>query len=325
MELRLFRYFVAVAEELNVTRAAEQLHTAQPSLSQQIRQLENIVGTPLFHRDKHRLQLTEAGRVLLPTAKSILASVASALTEARAVARTEEWTIALGMVPGPEGKIFSHILPVLLRYHPDIQLLLKTMSAPEQIRALLKRELTAGFLRGPIESSDIASEIYMREDVVVVLPQSSKLAELPRVPVSELAKMKLVTISAEVAPLVHNMAKEIERRAGVKFQEGFCSENIITSLNAVASGLGFSFFSAYVGEIVPKGVVARPLELDPVPQLDLLFAYRADDRLPALAKLVSLVREYSPFHMEMVERAEQEKMKAASEDFTEQHSPAARS
>jgi DNA-binding transcriptional LysR family regulator len=76
----------------------------------------------------------------------------------------------------------------------------------------------------------------------------------------------------------------------------------MTSMNAVASGLGFCFFSAYVEEIAPKGVVTRPIDLDPTPQLDLLFAYRSDDRLPTLAKLVSLVREYSPFHMEMARR-----------------------
>jgi len=308
MELRLFRYFVAVAEELNVTRAAEQLHTAQPSLSQQIRQLEGIVGAPLFHRDKHRLQLTEAGRVLLPTAKSILASVENALVEARAVARSEEWTIALGMVPGPEGKIFSHILPILLRYHPNIQLLLKTMTAPDQIKALQKREISAGFLRGPIESSDIASEVYMREDVVVVLPQDCPLAMMDRVPVAELAKMKLISISAEVAPAVHNVAEEIERRSGVKFQMGFCTENIMTSMNAVASGLGFNFLSAYVEEIAPKGVVTRPIDLAPPVQLDLLFAYRSDDRLPALARLVSLVREYSPFHMAMAQKTEADRI-----------------
>ena len=302
MELRLLRYFVAVAEELNVTRAAELLHTAQPSLSQQIRQLESMVGAPLFHRDKHRLHLTEAGRVLLPSAKSILASVETALAEARTVARGEEWTISLGMVPGPEGKIFSHILPVLLRVHPDLQLLLRTMTAPEQIRALIKREITAGFLRGPINSSDIASEIYMREDVMVVLPQDSPLAQLERVPVSELAKMKLVSMSAEVAPAVHGIAGEIARRGGVEFKVGFTTENLLTSLNAVASGLGFCFFAEYVEEIVPKGVVARRLDLDPVPQLDLLFAYRADDRQPALMKLASLVREHSPYHIESVAR-----------------------
>lgn len=317
MELRLFRYFVAVAEELNVTRAAEQLHTAQPSLSQQIRQLEGVVGTPLFHRDKHRLQLTNAGRVLLPTAKSILASVENAIEETRAVARTEEWTIALGMVPGPEGKIFSHILPIVLRYHPNIQLLLRTMTAPDQIKALQKREITAGFLRGPIESSEITSQVYMREDVVVVLPQDCPLAALDRVPVSELTKMKLISISAAVAPAVHNVAEDIERRSGVKFQMGFCTENLMTSLNAVASGLGFSFFAAYVEEIAPKGVVTRPIDLDPVPQLDLLFAYRTDDPLPALAKLVSLVREYSPFQMNIAVKsaASPETSSSPDEDF----------
>jgi LysR family hca operon transcriptional activator len=307
MELRLLRYFVAVAEELNVTRAAEQLHTAQPSLSQQIRQLEGVVGAPLFHRDKHRLQLTDAGRVLLPAAKSILVSVENALVEARAVARSEEWTISLGMIPGPEGKIFSHILPILLRYHPDIQLLLKTMTAPEQIKALLRRDITAGFLRGPISNAEIASEVYMREDMVVVLPQDCELAKLDRVPVSELAKMKLISISAEVAPAVHSVSEEIQRRSGVEFQLGFCTENLMTSMNAVASGLGFSFFAAYVDEIAPKGVVTRPIDMDPVPQLDLLFAYRSDDRLPALAKLVSLVREYSPFHMRMTGEGETKK------------------
>jgi len=119
-----------------------------------------------------------------------------------------------------------------------------------------------------------------------------------------LAKMKLISITADVAPAVHAVAEEIERRSGVKFQMGFCTENLMTSMNAVASGLGFCFFAAYVEEIAPKGVVTRPIDLSPPPQLDLLFAYRDDDRLPALARLVSLVREYSPFHLEMAQKAE---------------------
>jgi DNA-binding transcriptional LysR family regulator len=99
-------------------------------------------------------------------------------------------------------------------------------------------------------------------------------------------------------------AEEIERIAGVSFTKGFSTENLMTSLNAVASGLGSSFFAAYVEEIAPKGVVIRPLDMDPVPHLDLLLAYRSDDRLPALEKLVSLVGEYSPFRMDMASRAE---------------------
>ncbi len=294
MELRLVRYFVAVAEELNVTRAAERLHTAQPSLSQQIRQLEEIIGAPLFHRDKHRLSLTETGQALLPGAREILATVESVFAQARAAARKEVGTVVLGMIPGPEGKVFSYLLPLLLKYYPDIKLLLKTMTAPEQIQALIRREITAGFLRGPLQCDEIASEIYMREDVVVVLPQSCALARLERVPVDRLAEMPLIPISHDVAPAVHDVVGEIETRTGIKFKIGFCTENLMTSMNAVASGLGFSFFASYVDEIVPKGVVTRPIALDPSPTLDLLFAYRKDDRLPALEKLVSLVREHSP-------------------------------
>jgi len=294
MELRLLRYFAAVAEELNVTRAAEKLHTAQPSLSQQIRQLEGLVGAPLFHRDKHRLKLTETGRVLLTSTKDILAAVEKALQQARDTARSEVGTIVLGMIPGPEGMVFSHILPLLLLRSPDSQLLLRTMTAPEAIQALLNREIRAAFTRGPIEDDEIAYEVYMREEVVAVLPERSPLARQERVSVEALARLPLICISAAVAPAVHQATEEIEARAGVKFTRGICSESLMTSMNAVASGLGCCFFSKYVEGIVPKGVVARPLDMDPPPTLDLLFAYRKDDQFPALTTLITLVHDHSP-------------------------------
>lgn len=297
MELRLLRYFVAVAEELSITRAAEHLHTAQPSLSQQIRQLEDLVGSPLFHRDKHRLRLTESGSALLPEAKQILAATADAILHARLAARHEAGTISIGMVPGPEGKVFSSLIPLFLRANPDVQLLLRTCTAPEQIQAILKREINVGFLRGPIEEDEIASEIYMREPVVAVIPQSWELAKLDRIPVSELAQMPLISISRTVAPAVHDVVGVIAARAGVQFKMRFCTENLLTSMNAVASGLGFCFFSAYVEEIVPKGVVTRPIDLDPAPQLDLLFAYRRDDTLNQLSTFLSIIREHAPFRV----------------------------
>ncbi|MDR3672226.1 MAG: LysR substrate-binding domain-containing protein [Holophaga sp.] len=303
MELRLLRYFVAVAEELNVTRAAEKLHTAQPSLSQQIRQLEGVIGAPLFIRDKHRLKLTETGKVFLPAAKSILAAVESALFQARATARNEVGTIVLGMIPGPESMVFSHILPLLLRRSPETQLLLRTMTAPEAIQALLNREIMAAFLRGPIESDEISSEIYMHEEVVAMLPEHWELAKLARVPVKELARMPVISISAAIAPAVHQATQDIERRSGVTLTQGIGSESLMTSMNAVASGLGYCFFSEYVSEIVPKGVVTRPIDLDPAPTLDLLFAYRKDEPFAALATLISLVHEHSPYHQAQTARA----------------------
>ena len=297
MELRLLRYFVAVAEELNVTRAAERLRTAQPSLSQQIRQLEGLIGAPLFIRDKHRLRLTRTGEVLLPAARAVQEQVEAALSDARAAARDEGGSILLGIVPGPESKVFSHVLPTLLHNHAEIQVALRTNTSPELLRALTRREITAAFLRGPIESDEIAWEVYIREEAVVVLPEAWDLAALERIPVAMLATRPMIPTSPTVAPAIQQVAVELERRCGVTFQPGLCSENLMTSMNAAAAGLGFFFFPKYVGEILPKGLVTRPIDIDPPPMVDLLFAYRKDDPNPALQVLIGLVQQYSPYRL----------------------------
>jgi LysR family hca operon transcriptional activator len=292
MELRLLRYFVAVAEALNVTRAAEQLHTAQPSLSQQIRQLEDMIGGPLFLRDKHRLQLTETGRVLLPEAREILKMTESAIAHARQAARTHRGTITVAMIPGPEGLILCRAIPEFMRAYPEIQLLLRTMTAPEQLEGLLKREINVGFLRGPIEHDEIASEVYMREKVVAVIPETWPIARTEPVSIKELALLPHISISRQVAPAVHDVSDTIAQLAGVTFRTRLNTENLITSMNAVASNLGFCFFAEYVGGIVPKGVVTRHIDLDPTPELDLLVAYRKDDTLPPLQEFLKKVREF---------------------------------
>ena len=291
MEFRLLRYFVAVAEELNITRAAERLHTAQPSLSQQIRQLELILGVPLFCRDKHHLELTEAGRVFLGESRTILKNVEHAITLARQAARAEAGQITLGMVPGPESKVFSRTVPTLLRNYPDIQIILRSLTSPEQIVALQNKGINVGFLRGPIEDEEIASEVIMREKVVAVLPASHELAKMQRVSVTKLAALPMIQISRAIAPAVHDAANLIAKQAGTQFKTLLETENLLTSLNAVASGLGFSLFAEYVEQILPKGAVARALDLDPVPELELLVAYRKDDRLPALGFFLSVLRE----------------------------------
>ena len=292
MELRLLRYFVAVAEALNVTRAAEQLHTAQPSLSQQIRQLEDIIGGPLFLRDKHRLQLTETGRVLLPEAREILKMTESAITHARQAARTQRGTITVAMIPGPEGLILCRAVPEFMRAYPETQLLLRTMTAPEQIDALLKREINVGFLRGPIEHDEVAAEVYMREKVVAVIPEIWPIARKEPVAVKELAQLPHIAISHQVAPAVHDISDKIAQLAGVTFRTRLNTENLMTSLNAVASNLGFCFFAEYVGGIVPKGVVTRHIDLEPAPELELLVAYRKDDTLAPLREFLNKVREF---------------------------------
>jgi LysR family hca operon transcriptional activator len=290
MELRLFRYFVAVAEELSFTRAAERLHTAQPSLSQQIRQLEEIVGAPLFHRHKHRIQLTEAGHVLFAEARRVLHDAEQAITMARHAARR----ISIGVMPGPMGHIFRRIAPILLKQCGDMQIDVRTLSAPNQILALRNYELNAGFLHGPVEDDELSSEVLLRARMMAILPASHPLAKLERVPAKLLAELPAIQFTRSFAPAVHDAMDETASRAGVCFQTLFESDSLLTALNAVASGLGFCMLASYVEQLLPKNVVARPLDSDSVPELEVLVAYRKDDTLPALAILLELLRQSGP-------------------------------
>lgn len=294
MELRLLRYFVAVAEELNVTRAAERLHIAQPSLSQQVRQLETEIGAPLFLRDKHRLELTEAGRIFLRESRNILNYTNHAISVTRQAARAEAGLITIAMVPGPEGKIFSRVLSGLLFSNPEVQIVLRSLTSPEQVLALQNREINVGLLRGPIDDEHIASEVIDREDVVAVIPAGHRLAQQPTVTLAELlAELPLIQVSRATAPTVHDTVKQVAESAGVPTHQRLEAESITAILSAVASGLGFGLHGAYVEQILPHNAVVRQLTLDPKPKLELLVAYRHDDKLPALAAFLSLLRDVS--------------------------------
>ena len=197
MDQRYLRYFIAVAEELSFTRAADRLHTVQPSLSQQIKKLEDIVGTPLFHRDTRHVQLTEAGRVFLPEARNVLQATDYAIALARQAARTQAGQLTIGFLPGAESRVFGNVLPVLRSRCPEIQLSLRSLSSPEQIAALQNHQINVGFLRGPIEDSEIAWEVVTREPIVAAVPAQHALAKLERIPIPMLAQVPLVFITRE--------------------------------------------------------------------------------------------------------------------------------
>jgi LysR family transcriptional regulator, hca operon transcriptional activator len=291
MDHRYLRYFIAVAEELSFTRAAEKLHTVQPSLSQQIRRLEEIVGTSLFHREKHRLHLTEAGRIFLQESRAILQYTDRAISLARQAARAEAGLMTIGFIPGIEAKIFPHILPILRAKYPEIELSLRSLTTPQQLEALLNREINIGFLRPPIDDAEIVSEVILREKIVAVLPANHPLAKLKRVPVKLLAALPFLEVARNTAPLLHDTAKQLAANAGVTFNSILPAENVLMSLSEVASGLGFCLLPENVRQLLPSNVVAKPLDCDPQPEMPLLVAYRKDDRLPAVAFFLSLLLE----------------------------------
>ena len=285
------RCFVAVAEELSFTRAASRLNTVQPAVSAQIRGLEEDIGVPLFVRDKHHVKLTDAGRSFLEDARKILASIHRAVELARQAARSTAGHITIGSIVGAEGKILSHILPILMSEHPEIQLTLRSLPSPRLVEALQNREIGIALLRGPIQDTGIASEVIAHDTIVAAIPSDHPLARLKKIPVAKLKEMPLVMVSSAIAPAVHDIAIQIAHKAGVQFRSIIETDNVVATLNSVGAGLGFSLLPDYVRTILPANVVSRPLAVDTPPALDLLLAYRTDSVSPALDIFLSIIRK----------------------------------
>src|ERR1700741_105716 len=176
MELRHLRYFVAVAEELNFTRAAQRLNTAQPSLSQQIQDLEQEVAVPLFIRTKRSVKLTAAGTAFLNEARLTLAQARRAVASARQAARAGESTLVLGFGPAAEIKLFPSTLTSLRASFPTLRLEFRSMTTLEQREALLHNEIDLAFLRPPIHEPSLEAIPVLREQFVAVLPADHPLA-----------------------------------------------------------------------------------------------------------------------------------------------------
>ena len=155
MELRHLRYFITVAEEINFSKAALKLFTtAQPSLSQQIKDLEEDVGVQLFYRTKRKVELTEEGAVFLEQARLTLAQADKAVAMARQVSQAKQQMLRIGFVPVAEVKIFPSVLPNLRVQHPDFKIELLSLNNTEQMKRLKKGELDISFTRHNLGSVD---------------------------------------------------------------------------------------------------------------------------------------------------------------------------
>ncbi|HYD16772.1 MAG TPA: LysR substrate-binding domain-containing protein [Candidatus Nanoarchaeia archaeon] len=291
MDYRHLRYFIAVAEEQNITRAAERLHTVQPSLSSQIRRLEEIVGTPLFNRDKRRLELTEAGRIFLKEARTLLAGTDRAINLARSAARAEAGHVTVAFISGTETIIFPRFLPLFHAKCPHVELHLLTMRPPEQLQGLHEHSIDVGILGGFISDPEIESEVIVHQKIVAVLPAKHPIARSRRLSFEQLASLPIIRPSKEGGVGLCHWIDDMERKTAIHFQVACEVDSVLAALNGVAAGVGFSLLPDYVEELLPLRVTSRPLRLPTAPTLDLRVAYRKDNRLPALNSFLKLLRE----------------------------------
>ena len=291
IELRHLRYFAAVAEELNLSRAAERLGTSQPSLGQQMRDLETEVGVPLFERRKGRMELTLAGQFFLRQTRALLTALEDGLQSVRSIGRGESSSIVIGSSPSSDVKVLPRLLPALRTEFPDLEFVLCSRSRRDElIAALLNREVDVAFLRAPLEHPDLATTFVLREKFMVVLPAHDPRAAQESVALKELRDLPFLsnppaTISPDLQKAL--LAEGIDP---IAHRLNWDTRNIMADLNVVGSGLGFTLLPDYVMKIAPPTVVVRPLA-PYSPTIDLGVAYRKDNHAPALGFVLSVLRQ----------------------------------
>ncbi len=274
MELRHLRYFIAVAEELNFSKAAQRLFTAQPSLSQQIKDLEGKLGFNLFHRTKRKVELTHEGHLFLPSAQAILNQVEHMVSKTRLAAKEERNLLRIGFVPVAESKVFPYILPTLRFDNPDLKIFLQSMCAHQQKTALEEGEIDIALVRENIESPSIESKLILREKMVLLMPHSHPLSKVEKLTAKALEGISLIIPDENRAPTLHHSIKGFFNQHDVSVNYIQLAENIIFNINAVSMGLGCAILPSYVLPIVKnnKTIVVKTIE-EELPLLNLFVCY----------------------------------------------------
>ncbi|WP_434633791.1 LysR family transcriptional regulator [Chromobacterium sp. CV08] len=289
MELRHLRYFVAVAEELHFTRAAERLHIGQPPLSQQIQALEAELGAPLFRRHQRKVELTAAGLQLLPRARQILADSAAAAAAVRRAADGETGELRIGFTSSlPLTPILHHSLQHYRRDYPAVRLTLSEMFTAGQFDALERRQLDLGFVRfnGPAPSPLIRVEELHRDRLLAVLPRGHRLAAADAVTLAELAREPLIGYPQESGAGLRDVILQLARQDGLELNVVQEAGEAITQIGLVAAGVGVAVLPSPLECVQIPAVHYVPLADDGA-YLSMGIATRRDEDSPLVANFLA--------------------------------------
>jgi LysR family transcriptional regulator, hca operon transcriptional activator len=288
MELRHLRYFVAVAEEGSLTLAAERrLHTAQPSLSRQIRDLEYEVGAQLIIRSAHGIELTAAGRVFLDHARLALAQVDAAREAARRAAQPAKLSFALGFLTGKEIDWLPEAIRLLRDELPSIEITVSSQYSPDLADALVRGKLDVAFLRREARATDLMFKVVDTEPFVVVLPGDHRLASREAINPHDMVGETFIAVS-NTAPVGRKVVDDYLRRSGIDIKPDHEADHLAMAMSLVASTRGVALLPAYARNLLPASLTSRPLQGD-VPTIDLVVGYSKTNTSPILKLFLSRI------------------------------------
>jgi LysR family transcriptional regulator, hca operon transcriptional activator len=289
MELRHLRYFVAVAEEGSLTTAAAlRLHTSQPSLSRQIRDLEYQVGAELLSRSVHGVELTAAGKAFLDHARLALAQVDAAVEAARTAAQPARRTFAVGFQTGHEMNWLPRAMHVLHDELKNIRVTITSDYSPDLAEALVRGRLDVAFLRAE-PTFDLGYQVVDREPLVVLMPGDHRLTSREAIHPREFVG-EIFIGGSNKATVLRAVTEDYLHRSGLDIKLDHGVDNMAMAMSLVASTRGLALMPAYAKNLLPWSVVSRPLEGE-TPTIDLAVGYSKANTSPILKLFLSRLEE----------------------------------
>lgn len=286
MDLRHLRYFVAVAEAGSLTVAAERrLHTAQPSLSRQMRDLEREVGAELMIRSTRGIELTPAGRAFLDHARLALAQVDAARDAARRAARPAKTCFALGFLTGQEMIWLPETMRILRDELPNIEVTISSRQSPDLADGLMRGSLDLAFMRREPSAAELTFAAVINEPLVAVLPREHRLASRKAIGPSDLVDETFIGVSM-TAPTVQAIINDYLDRSGLGIKPVHEVDHLGMAMSLVASTGGVALLPASARNSLPPSVVSRPIKGDG-PTVDLVVGYDDKNTSPILRLFLS--------------------------------------
>jgi LysR family transcriptional regulator, hca operon transcriptional activator len=301
MELRHLRYFVAVADAGSLTVAAgRKLHTSQPSLSRQIRDLEDEVGAQLLTRGARGIELTPAGRAFLDHARLVLSQVEAAADAAHGIAHPARPRFVMGFLTNHELTWMPEAFRILGEELPNIDVMISSQYSPLLANALLKGTVDAAFLRRERGFPELAFRLLIKEPLLVFLPSDHPLAALKAISPADLMGEKFVSVSQTAAPVLRGVIDNYLKRSGIHVTPAHEIDHVVigtkrsdfrqSAVALIASTRGVGLLPAYTQDFLSPSVTSRPLKGD-TPTVDLVLGYKKSNKSPILKLLLSRLDE----------------------------------
>lgn len=291
MELRQLRYFIAVAEERNFSRAALRLHVSQPPLSMQIMALESELGVQLLERSNRGVSLTAAGEVFYEEACAVLSRLENGKRRAQRASQGEAGTLAIGFVSIADYGILPPTLKTFRTRFPLIEVELHELTTDAQIRDLRASRLDAGIALGPVSEAGLGFRTVLREALVLAAPSAHRLPARGLVDLRLLANENFIVTPRTIAPGLHDLVVRQCHDSGFVPRISQQARQMQTVISLVAAGMGIALVPASMQNLRRKGVQYRRLRHPQKNLLDIGVLTRSEPARPVLRHFLQTLTE----------------------------------